>query len=72
MTSGPRLDKVSSYRSVGGFHSDLINSRVFSLALSWMTLEKVPGVGAMRCWFYLVAKALGVGPARHRLVLSLK
>jgi hypothetical protein len=33
------------------------------LALRWMTLEKVPGVGAMRHWLYLVAKALGVGPA---------
>jgi hypothetical protein len=33
------------------------------LALRWMILEKVSGVGAMRHWLYLVAKALGVGPA---------
>jgi hypothetical protein len=33
----------------------LLGSRVF-LALRWMTLEKVLGVGAVRCWLYLAAK----------------
>jgi hypothetical protein len=42
------------------------------LALRWMTLEKVPRVGAVRRWLYLATKALGVGPARHCLVLSLQ
>jgi hypothetical protein len=59
-------------RSVGGFHDILINSRVFSLALRWVTLEKVFGVGAVRRWLYLAPKALGVGPAKHCLVLSLQ
>jgi hypothetical protein len=36
-----------------------------------MTLEKVSGVGAVRHWLYLAAKALRVGPARRCLVLSL-
>jgi hypothetical protein len=40
--------------------------------LRWTTIKKVPRVGAVRCWFYLVAKALGVGPARQCLVLSLQ
>jgi hypothetical protein len=42
------------------------------LALSWTTLKKVPGVGAVRRWLYLAAKALGVGPARCYLILSLQ
>jgi hypothetical protein len=63
---------VSLPRSVGGFHDILINSRVFSLALRWVTLEKVFGVGAVRRWLYLAPKALGVGPAKHCLVLSLQ
>jgi hypothetical protein len=29
---------------------------------------KVLGVGAVRRWLYLIAKALGVGPARRCLV----
>jgi hypothetical protein len=33
-------------------------------------IEKVLEVGAARCWLYLAAKALGVGPARYCLVLS--
>jgi hypothetical protein len=37
-----------------------------------MTLENVPVVGAVRCWLYLVAKALGVGLARCYLILSLQ
>jgi hypothetical protein len=37
----------------------------------WMTLEKIPGVSAVRRWLYFVAKTLGVGPARRCLVLSL-
>jgi hypothetical protein len=52
---GPKLEKVGS--------------REF-LMLRWTTLEKVPVVGAMRLLLYLVAKALGVGPTRHCLVLS--
>jgi hypothetical protein len=32
----------------------------------------VPRVGAVRRWLYLAAKALGVGPARRCLILSLK
>jgi hypothetical protein len=35
------------------------------LALRWMTIEKVPGVGVVRHWLYFAAKALGVGPARR-------
>jgi hypothetical protein len=31
------------------------------LALRWMTLEKVIGVGAMSRWLYLAAMALAVG-----------
>jgi hypothetical protein len=42
------------------------------LALMWIMLKKVLGVGAMRRWLYLAAKALGVGPARRCLVLSLQ
>jgi hypothetical protein len=45
-------------------------SRVF-LALRCMTLKKVLRVGAMRCWLHLATKALGVGPAKRCLVLSL-
>jgi hypothetical protein len=71
MTNGLRLQMVSSYRSVGGFHGVLISSRVFSIALRWTTLEKVPRVGAMRRCLYLASKALGVGLARRCLVLSL-
>jgi hypothetical protein len=56
---------------VGGFHGVLISSREF-LALRWMTLEKVPGVGAVRRWLYLAAKALGISPAKRYLVLSLQ
>jgi hypothetical protein len=37
-----------------------------------MTLQKVPGVGAVRRWLYLAAKALGVSPARRCLILSLQ
>jgi hypothetical protein len=37
-----------------------------------MTLEKASGVSAVRHWLYLAAKALGVGPARHCLVLLLQ
>jgi hypothetical protein len=40
------------------------------LVLRWMTLKKVPGVGIVRRWLYLAAKALGVGPTRRCLVLS--
>jgi hypothetical protein len=58
---------VSSLRSVGGFYGVLVCSREF-LALRWMTLKKVPGVGAMRCRLYLAAKARGVGPIRDCLV----
>jgi hypothetical protein len=70
MTSGSRLEIVGSQRSVEGFNGVRACSRVF-WALRWMTLEKVPRVGDVRHWLYLVAKALGVGPARHCLVLSL-
>jgi hypothetical protein len=42
------------------------------LALRWTTLEKVPRVGAVRRCLYLAAKALGVGPVRCYLVLSLQ
>jgi hypothetical protein len=38
--------------------------------LRWTTLEKVPGVGTVRHWLYLAAKALGVGRAKRCLVLS--
>jgi hypothetical protein len=36
-----------------------------------MTLEKVPRVCAVRRYLYLVAKCLGVGPARHYFLPSL-
>jgi hypothetical protein len=32
------------------------------LALRWMTLQQVSGVGDVRHWFYFAAKALRVGP----------
>jgi hypothetical protein len=51
--------------------SVLLGSQVF-LELRWMTLEKVLGVGAMRCWLYLVAKVIGVGPTRRCLAPSLQ
>jgi hypothetical protein len=35
-------------------------------------LKKVLGVGAVRRWLYFFAKALGVGPARRCLILSLQ
>jgi hypothetical protein len=42
------------------------------LVLRWTTIKKVLGVNAMKCWLYLAAKALGVGPARHCLLLWLQ
>jgi hypothetical protein len=48
----------------------LLSSRVY-LALRWMTLEKVFGVGAVRRWHYLATRVLGVGPARRYLFPSL-
>jgi hypothetical protein len=42
------------------------------LVLRWMTLEKVLKVSVVSFWFYLAANALGVGPARHCVVLSLQ
>jgi hypothetical protein len=42
------------------------------LALRWVMLEKLLGVGAVRRWLYLAAKAIGVGSARRCLVLSLQ
>jgi hypothetical protein len=38
--------------------------------LRWTTLEKVLRVDVVRHWFYLAAKAPGVGRARHCLILS--
>jgi hypothetical protein len=63
MTNVSVPEMVGSVRSVGGFHGVQAYSEVFSLALGWTTLEKVPGVGVVRRWLYLHAKALGVGPA---------
>jgi hypothetical protein len=37
-----------------------------------MTLEKVLGVGVVRCWLYLATKVLGVDPARRYLGPSLQ
>jgi hypothetical protein len=54
---------------VGGFCGVPIGSREF-LTQGWMTLEKVPKVGAVRRWLHLAAKALGLDPTRHCLVLS--
>jgi hypothetical protein len=70
MTSGAQTREGQFVEVSWGFPSILIGSRLF-LALRWMTLEKVLGVGAMRHWLYLAAKALGVGPTRHSLVSSL-
>jgi hypothetical protein len=38
--------------------------------LRWTTHEKVLRVDVVRHWFYLAAKAPGVGRARHCLILS--
>jgi hypothetical protein len=46
MTSGSICEIVDSSRSVGRFHSVWAYSVVF-LAMSWMMLEKVPGVAAL-------------------------
>jgi hypothetical protein len=59
MTSGSICEIVCSLRLVGDFHGVRVCSGVF-LVLRWMTLEKVPRVGAVRRWVYLAAKALGV------------
>jgi hypothetical protein len=68
MTSGAQT-REGRFIEVGwGFHGVLIGSREF-LTLRWMALEKVAIAGFVRCWLYLAAKALGVGPARHCLVL---
>jgi hypothetical protein len=65
MTSGDLLLRRSVHRS------RLRSSRVL-LALRWMMLEMVLGVGVMRRWLYLAAMDLGIGPARCCLVLSLQ
>jgi hypothetical protein len=49
----PRLRRLAHRCWLGAFG-------VF-LALRWMTLEKVIGVGAMSRWLYLAAMALAVG-----------
>jgi hypothetical protein len=68
MTSGAQT-REGRFIEVGwGFHGVLIGSREF-LTLRWMALEKVAIAGFVRCWLYLASKALGVGPARHCLVL---
>jgi hypothetical protein len=61
---GPRLRRSVHRGQLGAFE-------VF-LALRWMTLKKVLGVGVVRRWLYLAAKALRVGPARHCFVVSLQ
>jgi hypothetical protein len=40
------------------------------LALRWMTFEKVLGVGVVRHWLYLAAKAFGVNPIKRCLVTT--
>jgi hypothetical protein len=68
MTSGSICEIVSSLRLVGDFHDVRACSGVF-LALRWTTLKKIPGVGAVRHWLYLVAKVLGVNLTRRHLVI---
>jgi hypothetical protein len=63
--------RVGRFVGVGwGFHGLLISSRVF-LALRWMMLEKVFGVGAMRSVPYLLAKPSKVGVDVERTPCSL-
>jgi hypothetical protein len=55
MTSGSICEIVSSLRLVGGFHGVRAYFGVF-LAMRWLMLEKVPGVGALWAQPSLVAR----------------
>jgi hypothetical protein len=57
MTSGSRLEMVSSPRSVGGFHNVRACSGVF-LAIRWAMLELVLGVTTLRDMLCFTAKFL--------------
>jgi hypothetical protein len=77
MTSKAQNRNGRFFKVGWGFHDLLVGSRVF-LPSRWMMLTKVPGVGAMRRWFYLAAKPphTGVGvdgltcPVHHPMACS--
>jgi hypothetical protein len=60
MTIGAQT-REGQFVEVGwGFYGIFIGSRVF-FPSRWSMLEKVLGVGTMRCWFYLASKPSHVG-----------